>query len=65
MTYGTWLILRQQGVIVEEADEDEGDKGNLGTEDKFDEDVLVEKVALHLQDIGIGGGVDVTDLEGS
>ena len=42
------------------------DECNLGAQGKFDEkDVLAEKVALHLQDIGIGGGVDVTDLEGS
>jgi hypothetical protein len=56
----TWLIFRQQGAIVKEAD-----GGNRGTEGKFDEnDVLAEKVALHLQDINIGGGMDVTNLEG-
>ena len=66
MADSTWLILLQQGVVVEEADEDEGDEGGgLGTEDKVDEkDVLAEKIALHLQAIGIGGGVDVTNLEG-
>ena len=56
MADSTWLILRQQGVIVEEADEDEGNEGSLGTEDVFDEkDACAEKVALDLQDIGIGG----------
>ena len=40
------------------------DEHNLGAEDKFDEkDVLAETVAVHLQNVGIGG-VDVTDLEG-
>jgi hypothetical protein len=51
----TWLILREQGAIVEEADDD-GD-GGLGTEDTFDEKVA-EKVGLHLQDIDIGAGLD-------
>ena len=52
------LILRQQGSTIEEADEDGGDEGNPSTEDTIDEkDACAEKVALNLQDIGIGGGV--------
>ena len=47
---------------MEEADEDEGNQGNLGTEGTFDEkEASSEKGALHLQDIGIGGEVDVTN----
>ena len=57
MADSTWLILREQGAIVEEADDD-GD-GGLGTEDTFDEkDAVAEKVGLHLQDIDIGAGLD-------
>jgi hypothetical protein len=60
----TWLTLREQGAIVEEADDD-GDEGDLGTEDKLDEkDILAEKVGLHLQDIDIGARVDITNVEG-
>jgi hypothetical protein len=55
----SWLILREQGAIVEEADDDEG---GVDTEDKFDEkDVLAEKVGFHLQDIDIGAGVDLSN----
>jgi hypothetical protein len=55
----SWLILREQGAIVEEADDDEG---SVDTEDKFDEkDVLAEKVGFHLQDIDIGAGVDLSN----
>ena len=64
MPDSTWLILWQQGAIVEEAGEDEGDNCSFRAEDESDEkDVPAEKVALHLQNIGIGG-VDVTNLEG-
>lgn len=45
-----WIVLRQEGAIIEEADDD--DAGD-GTEDIFDEkDALAEKFGLHLQDIG-------------
>ena len=59
MADSSWLILREQGAIVEEADDDEG---GVDTEDKFDEkDVLAEKVGFHLQDIDIGAGVDLSN----
>jgi hypothetical protein len=59
----TWLILREQGAIVEEADEDgEENEGRLGTKDKFDEKgALAEKVGLHLQNIS--ARVDMTNVE--
>lgn len=47
-----WLILREQGAIVEEADDDD---------DGFNEkDALAEKVGLHLSELG--GGIQVVDL---
>jgi hypothetical protein len=56
----SWLILREQGAIIEEADDD-GD-GNVDMEDKFDEkDILAEKVGFHLQDIDVGAGVDLSN----
>jgi len=61
----TWLILREQGAIVEEADDDgEGGGGSL-TEDKFDEkDAFAEKIGLHLRDIDISAGMGLTNIEG-
>lgn len=44
-----WVILREEGAIIEEADDDDA---NDGTEETFDEkDALAEKIGLHLQDI--------------
>jgi hypothetical protein len=43
---GSYLVFREQGAIIEEADED-GD----GEPESFNEkDGLAEKIALHLQD---------------
>jgi len=56
----SWLILREQGAIIEEADDD--DESGVDTEDKFDEkDVLAEKVGFHLQEIDIGEGMDLSN----
>ena len=42
------LVFREQGAVIEEADEDEDDGGEP---ESFDEkDGLREKIALHLQD---------------
>lgn len=52
----TWLVLREQGAIVEEADEDDD------VEDIFNEkDALAEKLGLHLEDIA--ARIDVADVE--
>jgi hypothetical protein len=53
-----WLVLREQGAIIEEAEDDDGDGED---EFKLDEKTaLTEKIGLHLQDvdIAVGGGVD-------
>jgi hypothetical protein len=56
----TWVILREEGAIIEEADDDDA---NDGTEEIFDEkDALAEKIGLHLQDVGVG--LDVTEATG-
>jgi len=51
----TWDILREEGAIIEEADDDGEDNGVEGFNEK---DALAEKVGLHLQEIGVGLGVE-------
>jgi hypothetical protein len=60
----TWLILREQGALVEEAD-DNGEGGE-GMAAQFDEkDMLVEKIGLHLQNIDIGAGTELSNVDES
>ena len=65
MADSTWLILREQGAIIEEADDNgEGGEGSLSTEDQFNEkDGLAEKIGLHLQTIKINAGLGLTGME--
>jgi hypothetical protein len=64
MADSTWLILREQGALVEEAD-DNGEGGE-GMAAKFDEkDMLVEKIGLHLQNIDIGAGTELSNVDES
>ena len=64
----TWAVLREQGAIVEEAAEEDDDGGEVKLDEK---DVISEKIALHLQDVGRGRGgsiggkvVEITAGEG-
>ena len=64
MADSTWLILREQGALVEEAD-DNGEGGE-GMAAQFDEkDMLVEKIGLHLQNIDIGAGTELSNVDES
>lgn len=48
MADAAWLVLREQGALIEESGDDDGE------ELKFDEkDELAEKVGLHLEDINV------------
>ncbi|KII87677.1 hypothetical protein PLICRDRAFT_54749 [Plicaturopsis crispa FD-325 SS-3] len=46
----TWLVLREQGALVEEADEEDGD-GDDGQHYDEKDGIVAEKVALQLQDM--------------
>ena len=51
-----WLVLREQGAMIEEGEDDDAEVGG-----DFDEkDTLLEKVDLHIS--GLGDGVHVTNL---
>jgi hypothetical protein len=54
-----WLVLREQGAIVEEADD--GGDGDDGDEEKFDEKVTLAEQLVHLQDVNIGPGIDPSE----
>lgn len=51
-----WLVLREQGAMLEEGEDGDAEDGG-----EFDEkDALLEKVDLHISELG--DGVRVTDL---
>jgi len=58
----SYLVFREQGAIIEEADDD--DEDGIGEPESFDEKSgLAEKIALHLQ--GQQRGVNVADVHPS
>ncbi|KAG2356092.1 hypothetical protein BDR07DRAFT_1301381 [Suillus spraguei] len=56
---GSYLMFREQGAVIEEADEDED--GDREPESFNEKDGLAEKIALHLQDQG-RNEVDVANV---